>query len=328
VPTRIALISTSYPTEPGDFAGHFVQAEARSLATAGHDVTVFTAGSPGVSRGTPTVVRIADGGATGPSGVVPRLRSRPWRGLGLAGWVYRTRRELQRHGRFDRVVAHFVLPVALPLLSSPALRGAELDIVVHGSDLRLLEKVPAPLSRWLITRLLALGVSFRCVSGELLALLERLTGQRLGTRGRVEPVAIDVSAAPDRARARRGLGLSEERALVVVIGRLIPSKRVGDALLAARLVPNVEVVVIGDGPELARLRRDFPEVRCVGALSRPLALRYVAAADVLLSASRLEGAPTAIREARALGVPVVSNAAGDLTEWARTDAALWVVASP
>jgi glycosyltransferase involved in cell wall biosynthesis len=50
----------------------------------------------------------------------------------------------------------------------------------------------------------------------------------------------------------------------------------------------------------------------------------MAAADLLISASRTEGAPLAIREARALGVPVVSCPAGDLASWARHDGGLWL----
>ena len=34
--------------------------------------------------------------------------------------------------------------------------------------------------------------------------------------------------------------------------------------------------------------------------------------------------PTVIREARALGIPVVAAPCGDLAEWARSDADLWL----
>jgi len=43
------------------------------------------------------------------------------------------------------------------------------------------------------------------------------------------------------------------------------------------------------------------------------------------SASALEGAPSVVREARALGVPVVAVAAGDLAEWAKDDAGVLLV---
>ena len=52
----------------------------------------------------------------------------------------------------------------------------------------------------------------------------------------------------------------------------------------------------------------------VGQLERSRALAFIAAADVVLSASRLEGSPTVVREARLLGTRVVALRAGDLGE--------------
>jgi teichuronic acid biosynthesis glycosyltransferase TuaC len=45
----------------------------------------------------------------------------------------------------------------------------------------------------------------------------------------------------------------------------------------------------------------------------------------LLSTSAHEGAPSVVREARALGVPVVAVAAGDLAEWAKADPGIVVL---
>ncbi|HEX3855482.1 MAG TPA: glycosyltransferase, partial [Polyangiaceae bacterium] len=84
-------------------------------------------------------------------------------------------------------------------------------------------------------------------------------------------------------------------------------------------------VVVGDGPELETLRREFPAAHFTGRVARPEALTYIAAADVLASASAEEGAPSVVREARALGVKVVAVAAGDLAQWAKTDPGLLLV---
>ena len=59
-----------------------------------------------------------------------------------------------------------------------------------------------------------------------------------------------------------------------------------------------------------------------GALPRREALAWVAAADALLHPSAVEAAPTVVREARALGVPVVACDAGDVVAWARDDAGI------
>ena len=323
---RIAIVTSSYPTGPHDPSGHFVASEARALCLAGHAVTVFAGGAAGVSTeaGGPLVIRVWDGGATGWPGLVSRLKARPLRGLGLCAWLAGVRRELTRRGPFDRVVGHFLVPIGFPLLLATNLRGASLELVVHGSDARLLARLPAPLGRHVL-RSLGRIAHFRTVSHELADLLRSLAAQSLSGRLRVEPLPVDTSAAPSRAAARAELGLAEDARLIVIVSRLISSKRTHEALAAAMLVPESLTVVVGDGPQLAALEREYPAARFVGRVARPRALTWIAAADVLLSASQLEGAPSAIREARALNVPVVTSAAGDLTRWAAVDTGLWVV---
>jgi glycosyltransferase involved in cell wall biosynthesis len=155
------------------------------------------------------------------------------------------------------------------------------------------------------------------------ARLERALGLAHGSSAVVAP-AIELDGALERKAARRALGLDEGARIALVVGRLIPGKRANEALSALRLLA-IRTVVLGDGPELARLRRDFPEAEFTGTLPRARALVWIAAADVLVSASRDEGAPTAIREARALGVPVAARPAGDVARWALDDPSLVVV---
>jgi glycosyltransferase involved in cell wall biosynthesis len=326
---RIAIVTTSYPTTVADPSGHFVETEARALARAGHQVTVFAGAASALTRSMGErlrVVWLADGGATGWPGLAARLKARPLRGFGLLRWSLAVRRELTRQGPFERVIGHWLLPTGFPTLLGLELGGAALELVVHGSDARLLAGLPAGLGGRIVRALLARGARVRCVSGELARVLERSAGQALHEQLRVEALPIDVSGAPTRARARLDLGIAADARLIVVVARLVSEKRTREALQAAALLTDAEVVVVGDGPELANLVREFPRVRFVGRLARARALAFIAAADALLSASRLEGAPTVVREARALGVPVVASVAGDLAAWALSDPELWVVA--
>jgi glycosyltransferase involved in cell wall biosynthesis len=70
------------------------------------------------------------------------------------------------------------------------------------------------------------------------------------------------------------------------------------------------LVIVGDGPERGRLERLARALRVktrfVGAVTRPEALAWVGSAHVLLHASEAEGLSTVVREAHALGTPVVS----------------------
>jgi teichuronic acid biosynthesis glycosyltransferase TuaC len=321
VPERIVVLTTSYPAYPGDPSGHFVESEVRALRADGHEVTVIAprpAGERGEGAG---VVWVEAGSAFGWPGALSRLRERPGRALSVAAYVWRARRALARQGAVDRVVAHFALPSAWPIATR---RGAtRLEVVVHGSDARLIARLPAFL-RARIARSLD-GADVRTVSEELRQQLGRALGPALATPIRVQPPRLDVGSVPSRASARRELGVPGSERLVVVAGRLIPEKRLDVALGAASLLPGGRVVVLGDGPERARLARAFPKAELLGLVPRERALRWLAAADVVLSASLEEGAPSVVREARTLGTAVVALACGDLVEASRTDAGLFVL---
>ena len=321
--SRIALVTTSFPARAGDAAGHFVAAEATALARDGHVVSVI-APDRRASYAPPgtRVVRIEDGGAFGWPGALTRLRERPARALGALAFIAGARRALREHGPFDRVVAHWLLPAGWPIAADV---DAALEIVAHGSDVRLLMRAPRALRKKLVAAWLERPTRFRFVSWELAETFARATDPALLQRAHVALPALDVAGAPARGQARAALETPLGARLLVVVGRLVPDKRVDVALAAALLVPEAEIVVVGDGPERPELERRFPSVRFVGQLPRDRALTWISAADLLLTASRAEGAPSVVREARALGVPVVSARAGDLTRWAESDPELFVV---
>jgi teichuronic acid biosynthesis glycosyltransferase TuaC len=322
---HVILVTTSYPTHPGDPSGHFVAAEARALARTGCDVSVLAPSvvgrrGPGFERRDGVALRwLPAGDAFGAPGAWVRLRERPHRALGALRFVHGARRELRRL-EAGRVVAHFLVPSAWPI--SDAVR-APLEVVVHGSDLELVEALPR-FVRTTIAKSLA-GAAIRCVSADLCDRLGIALGAHLAERARVEPSPLELAAVPDRPTARIGLGVAPDARLVVVVGRLVETKRTRVALAAAALVPGAELVVVGDGPERARLERAFPAARFLGAVERPRALAWLSAADVLVCASEREGAPSVVREARALGTRVVALPAGDLEAWSRSDGGLTVL---
>jgi glycosyltransferase involved in cell wall biosynthesis len=126
--------------------------------------------------------------------------------------------------------------------------------------------------------------------------------------------------APERAAARRALGLPPDAFVVAAVGRLVPVK--GFDLLVQALpalleaLPDALVLVAGDGPERERLAvraerlgvRDH--VRLLG--SHTDVVEVLAAADVLAAPSRNEGMGRALVESMALGVPVVASAVGGI----------------
>ncbi|MBN2193600.1 MAG: glycosyltransferase family 4 protein [Polyangiaceae bacterium] len=343
-PRRIAVISTSFPAGPGDSAGHFVATEACLLAEAGSEVVVIVPSLPSdrppcldgpghcstprqdeAPTGAPyQVVRVPAGDTFGPTGAMARLRAQPRRMVGAARFVVGARRTLRQLGPFDLMVAHWLIPSAWPI----AVGFTEsLEIVIHGSDAQLLLSLPQTVRHRLLGTLVRRGASFRFVSKSLRDALVREGPPGMSERASVRPAAIQVPDLPSRIETRIRLGIRPETTLVVVAGRLVPSKRIEIAVSAATLVPRTRVVILGDGPERATISARFPAAEFVGALPRPEALRWILAADLLVSASRLEGAPTVIREARLLGVPVVTVPAGDAADWAAVDSGIIVISA-
>lgn len=103
--------------------------------------------------------------------------------------------------------------------------------------------------------------------------------------------------------------------VICFVGRLIELKRIDlllNALTNTKLQSiNTQLWIIGDGPEKIRLQSLSSKLNVseqtlfLGYQSNPYP--YIRHADALVLTSRLEGLPTVIIEALALGVPVIST---------------------
>jgi glycosyltransferase involved in cell wall biosynthesis len=263
-------------------------------------------------------------GLFGWPGALERVKRRPFALLGVLPFVMTARRRLAQTGPFDALVAHWSIPGFWPV--SRDFEGPT-TVIAHGSDVRLLERLPTPLKRRVLDALCRPNVSLRCVSTELLTRVQRLAAveERTLARTCVEPCAIVLPTLPDRTELRRALLGRTTAPLVVVVGRVVKDKQIPLAIAAVEEALDVSPTIIGDGPELGSLRARFPQAKWLGQCSRTETLQWIKAADLLLSASEREGAPTVVREARALGTRVVAAEAGDLKLWAATDPGLFVV---
>lgn len=110
---------------------------------------------------------------------------------------------------------------------------------------------------------------------------------------------------------------------VVVVGRLVPWKRVDAVVDAIRDLSCVGLVIVGDGPERGRLESEVERlgmrdrVYFAGATSTARAAALMAACDVFVLGSTYEGLPHTLLEAMALGLPVVATAVGGVPEVVR-----------
>jgi glycosyltransferase involved in cell wall biosynthesis len=178
--------------------------------------------------------------------------------------------------------------------------------------------------RPLVSRI-AMALEARAIPmADHLVVVSGFTSARMGI-GDVPPRSliangVDVEFLRDTRNARRQVD-------IVCVGRLIDEKRVDlliDAIsLLIEYFPRLRCEVIGDGPELGRLRQRAADhgiegnVAFLGEVDRPTLAAHLAGAKVLVLASVREGYGMTVAEAQAAGtVPVVvaspTSAASDL----------------
>jgi glycosyltransferase involved in cell wall biosynthesis len=124
----------------------------------------------------------------------------------------------------------------------------------------------------------------------------------------------------DRRSIRASLGLAPDERVVLVVARLTAWKGVDTVMSALRALPpplveRARLVVVGDGPDRARLESLGAEqppgaVRFVGEVPRSEVGRWMRAADALALCSGYEGLSHVLLEAMAAGLPVVVSDVG------------------
>ena len=130
-----------------------------------------------------------------------------------------------------------------------------------------------------------------------------------------------MPALPPRDTLRRELELTGPT--LAFAGRLGPQKSLEVALEAVAELPDVSLVVAGDGPDRGTLERRARELgvdgraRFLGSVPRDGVLRLFRAADASLLSSSWENLPHTVLEALAVGSPVIATAVGGVPEVVR-----------
>jgi glycosyltransferase involved in cell wall biosynthesis len=208
---KVVFLTTSYPRDEDEVAGHFVQDAADSLREAGVDVAVV---SPASFRH----FGIAYG-----HGIPGNLRRRPWLALLLPAFVLGFARAARRAARdADLVHAHW-LPSAVPALAT----GKPLVLQLWGSDAELARR-----ARRLFRPLVRRARVVVCPSTALAA-----AARELG--------AGDVRVVPPVVALPEDVAEPADPPHVLYAGRLSPEKGIVEFLSASGGLPRV---IVGDGP--------------------------------------------------------------------------------
>jgi glycosyltransferase involved in cell wall biosynthesis len=117
----------------------------------------------------------------------------------------------------------------------------------------------------------------------------------------------------DSVNLRKQAGLPIDAKLIVCVGRLCDQKNQSALIQAAarvlRKVPGVYVALLGDGPDRSSLR-ELSDKLIAGHVLFPGhsdPIPWLAAADVFVLPSTLEGLPGALIEAMAAGLPCIAT---------------------
>jgi glycosyltransferase involved in cell wall biosynthesis len=110
---------------------------------------------------------------------------------------------------------------------------------------------------------------------------------------------------------RHELGIASGLRLVVAAGRLVPQKRHELAVDAVARIPDVALLILGDGPLKPSLMRRIEE-RGLSSRVRLMGVRHDArailgAAEVVVQPSDWEGLPMVVLEAMSAARPVVAT---------------------
>ncbi len=109
---------------------------------------------------------------------------------------------------------------------------------------------------------------------------------------------------------RRAWGCDDNTLVAIYVGRMAAEKNLDLARQSFQAISNQHLnsrfVLVGDGPELAFLRRDVPDFICTGAkVGNELAAHY-ASGDLFLFPSLTETFGNVVIEAMASGLPVIA----------------------
>jgi glycosyltransferase involved in cell wall biosynthesis len=146
------------------------------------------------------------------------------------------------------------------------------------------------------------------------------------SRLRVVRCGVPLAAPPSEEEigaARRRFALPHGAKIAGTVGRLAAVKRHSLLLSAAAALPELHLLIVGDGPLAGPLRA---EAEALGLAARVHFTGWTTSVSPLLSlmdvyvqCSDSEGFPVAVAEAMMLGRPIVSTAVGAIPELIRDD---------
>lgn len=222
---------------------------------------------------------------------------------------------------FDILDAHYFYPDGVAAVLLAQYFDKPVVITARGTDINLIPKYRLPRAMILRAAEYASGVITVCeaLKQEMVrmgASAENITALRNG-------VDLDTFSPIDRQAQRKKLRLN--RTTLLSVGHLIERKGHHIIIEALTQLPDVDLLIVGDGEEeknlkaLAKRLSVEDRVRFLGPIPQEELKNYYGAVDALVLASSREGWANVLLEAMACGTPVIATNVWGTPEVISTD---------
>jgi len=212
---------------------------------------------------------------------------------------------------FDAIDAHYFYPDGVAAVMLGKYFNKPVVVTARGTDINLIPQFARPRQLILQAAREADGIITVCkaLKDEMVQLgvaPENITPLRNG-------VDLERFAPINRVAARAALGLNPDRFTLLSVGLLDPRKAHDLIIQALPMLPDVDLLIAGIGPQkhnLEQLARELgvaDRVKLLGAVPQTELKTYYNAADTLVLASSREGWANVLLEAMACGTPVVAS---------------------
>ena len=319
---KLLTFSTLFPNPEKQSHGIFVQTRLRYLLASGQVESKVVAPVPWFPSADPRFgdyahyIKVpAKETRFGIEVTHPRFLTIPKVGMSVAPFLLASAmkseigRIIDKGYDFDAIDAHYFYPDGVAAIMLGKYFNKPVVITARGTDINLIPQhlVPRKLILWAASRASGMITVCNALKDEMVALGidgARITPLRNG-------VDLQLFQPGDRAALRTRLGLDDFT--LMSVGHLIERKGHHIPVAALASVPNVRLLIAGDGPErknledLARRSGVLDRVTFLGALPQSTLTEYYGAVDALVLASSREGWANVLLESMACGTPVIAS---------------------
>ena len=321
---KILLFSSLYPSTVRPIFGIFVETRLRELIKTGEVEAKVVAPVPWFPFRHPMFGEYAIHAATPQQDVrngievhYPRYVLPPKIGMNIApyamaiGALPTIRRLIASGFDFDVIDAHYYYPDGVAAMLLARWLKKPFVITARGTDLNLIPQYPRP--RKLILQAADEASASIGVCRALMDTLAELGADPSKLHALRNGVDLQTFRPENRNEARLKLHLNAESRYLISVGHLIERKGHHIAIDALTRLPDVRLIIVGDGPDREALRAQAvglgvaDRVHFTGAIAQAELRWWYSAADALVLCSSREGWANVLLEAMACGTPVLAT---------------------